>query len=363
VLTARRVAALPATPSSPAPLPPTPPPPPPSPPGFRADWRHGLLLAGAVFALTPWATPELGLALGLAIGLIGLMPGGPAASLARKGSRWLIQIAVVLLGFRMDLHKVASAGSVGLGLAVGVVLVTFALGILLGRVLRTRRELTALISSGTAICGGSAIAAVGSTIGAAGASISVAVGVVFILNAVSLFVFPQLGELLNMTPRQFGAWAGIAIHDVSSVVGAASSYRRGTEDGAIALEMATIVKLSRVLWIAPVCLIAAWIFAPAQPQGESARKPISKRIPTVPWYIPLFLVAAAVRTFIPQIAEAAPEILLVAKRGMTLALFLIGAGLSRQALASVGWRPLVQSVILWIVIAAGTLVAVLALFE
>jgi uncharacterized membrane protein YadS len=184
-------------------------------PVASANWRHPLLLGGAAFALTPWATPEVGLTLGLVIGLAGLMPGGSAAALARKASRWLIQIAVVLLGFRMDLHKVASAGALGLALAVGVVLITFALGILLGRWLRTNRELTALISSGSAICGGSAIAAVGATIGAASASISVALGVVFILNAVSLYIFPQLGELLNMTPRQFGAWAGIAIHDVS----------------------------------------------------------------------------------------------------------------------------------------------------
>jgi uncharacterized integral membrane protein (TIGR00698 family) len=322
-----------------------------------------LLLAGAVFALTPWATPEIGLTLGLVIGLAGLLPAGPAAALARKGSRWLIQIAVVLLGFRMDLHQVAGAGAIGLGLAVAVVLITFALGILLGRWLRTHRELTALISSGSAICGGSAIAAVGATIGAAGASISVALGVVFILNAVSLYIFPQLGELLQMTPRQFGAWAGIAIHDVSSVVGAASSYRRGTEDGAMALEMATIVKLSRVLWLAPVCLIAAWIFGTGKAAADAAPRPLYRRIPAVPWYIPLFLLAAAARTMIPQIAEAAPEILLVAKRGMTLALFLIGAGLSRQALAAVGWRPLVQSVVLWIVIAVGALFAVLALVE
>jgi uncharacterized integral membrane protein (TIGR00698 family) len=236
-----------------------------------------------------------------------------------------------------------------------VVLTTFALGIGLGRMLRTGRELTALISSGTAICGGSAIAAVGATIRARGASISMALGAVFILNAVSLYVFPQIGEGLEMTPRQFGAWAGIAIHDVSSVVGAASAFRRGTEEGALALEMATVIKLSRVLWIVPVCLVAAWIFR-ARREGGGA-------VSLVPWYIPLFLVAAAARTLIPQLEGAADEVLLISKRGMTLALFLIGAGLTRSALAAVGWRPLVQGIILWLVIAVGSLGVIVAMIE
>lgn len=323
------------------------------------SWRHGLLLAGCIFALSPWATPELGLTIGLVLGLSGLMPSGPAATLARKGSRWIIQVSIVLLGFRMDLHTIAGAGALGLGLTVAVVLTASALAILLGWWLRTQRELTALIVSGTAICGGTAIAAVGATIRARSASISIALGAVFILNAVSLYAFPQIGERLEMSPRQFGVWAGIAIHDVSSVVGAASSFRRGTDDGTLALETATIVKLARVLWIVPICLVAASVFR-LPPSEAAGRKP---RVPPVPWYIALFLVAAALRTFIPQIAEVAPELLLIAKRGMTLALFLIGAGLSREALISVGWRPLLQSALVWIVIAAGALVVTLTLIE
>lgn len=333
------------------------------------------LLAGAVFALSPWAMPEIGLTLGLILGLTGIaaVAGARVGGLARKGSRYLIQIAVVLLGFRMDLQQVLSAGVIGLGLAVGVVLSALALGLVLGKLFSTPRELSILVSSGTAICGGSAIAAVAATIRAKAAHISLALGVVFILNAVSLYIFPQIGELLNLSPRQFGVWAGIAIHDVSSVVGAASSFRRGTEDGALALETATVVKLARVLWIVPVCMLGAWLIRRADRNaaeqgggpwsaGGAGESQIPLRsAPIVPWYIGLFLVAAVLRTVVPQVADAADEILLIAKRGMTLALFLIGAGLSRQALLSVGWRPLVHSAVLWLVIAGAALAIVMTI--
>jgi uncharacterized integral membrane protein (TIGR00698 family) len=309
--------------------------------GARTTISRLLLVAGAVFCLTPWGSPPLALALGAALALTLENPyPGPS----RLAAKYLLQVSVVLLGFSMDLRKVLEAGASGMVFAAATITATLALGWVTARWLAVERTTSILIASGTAICGGSAIAAVGSVIGAADTEMSVAIGTVFLLNAAALYLFPILGHLFHLSQTQFGTWAGVSIHDISSVVGASSVY------GLEALQRATAVKLSRALWIVPLSLGAALVF---RRRGEGRARV------AVPWFIGLFLLASVVRSLSASVASASPTIALAARAGMTLTLFLIGAGLSRKALAAVGWRPLAQGIILWIAIAAGSLVVVM----
>jgi uncharacterized integral membrane protein (TIGR00698 family) len=351
---------------------PTAPPPTPA-PAAAAALSRALLALGAAFCLVPWSRVlpaldrfhiEIGLALGIILALAGLVHPGSAG---KKVSRIVIQVCVVLLGFRMDLREVVHDGGKGLLFAAGTIITTFALGWAIGeRALRIDGKLTTLVSSGTAICGGSAIAAVSTVIGASSAQISVATATVFILNGIALYLFPPLGHALGLTPQQFGAWAGVAIHDISSVVGAAQSFDSSSAPGSHSVDTATIVKLSRVLWIVPICIVAArWpklggAGVPPADSGATDQQPRRTKLP-IPWFIALFLLAAAVRSLWPeQLSPAAPVIGLLAKSGMALALFLIGAGLSRKALAEVGWRPMALGVSLWLFIACASLAIVRA---
>lgn len=252
------------------------------------------------------------------------------------------------LGFSMDLHTVIKAGMQGMGLAAATIAGTWGLGMLLGKWLGIERGTANLVCAGTAICGGSAIAAVGSVTEAGEAEMSVALGTVFVLNAVALFVFPTFGHWMGLTQVQFGTWAGIAIHDISSVVGASAHY------GAEALQVATAVKLSRALWIIPVSLIAAFLHRRSQAIATGAPVRIS-----IPWFIGLFLLASLVRTMMPGIASFTPDVTFIAAKGLTLTLFLIGAGMARENLRAVGVRPFVLGGALWIAISAASLFAVL----
>ncbi|MEX2217285.1 MAG: putative sulfate exporter family transporter [Phycisphaerales bacterium] len=345
-------------------------------PASAGAWRRGLglwliLLVGLAVGI-PWPLLwpggaryqiEAALALGILLALAGLIHAGP---IARRLSRLLIQACVVLLGLRMDLHEVWRAGIVGIAFAVATIAATFTLGWLLGRALRTDGKVTTLLSSGTAICGGSAIAAVSTVIGASAAQVGVATATVFTLNGVALFLFPWLGGLLGLSPEEFGAWAGVAIHDVSSVVGAAQSFDAahpaGPSSPAVATDTATVVKLSRVIWIAPICIAAAWWAQKKgrRHEGTEARSDRTWRVP-VPCFVLLFLLASAVRTAWPAPIQPADDGLRIAARcGMALALFLIGAGLSRRAIAEVGWRAMALGVALWVFIAAAALAAIRA---
>jgi uncharacterized integral membrane protein (TIGR00698 family) len=223
-------------------------------------------------------------------------------------------------------------------------------GLLLGRLFGAGREVSLLVSSGTAICGGSAIAAVGSAVGAASASMAVATGAIFVLNAVGLYLLPVIGHALEMTDAQFGTWAGIALHDISSVAGAGKAYNPGID--ASALETAMIVKLTRVLWILPIALLARWWWKRGEEQSGGGAV-------AFPWFILLFLVASAVNTFVPRVEEVSGFVLKAAGAGFQGALFLIGAGISGQALAQVGWRALVTAVLLWVLVAGASLPAAL----
>jgi uncharacterized integral membrane protein (TIGR00698 family) len=307
----------------------------------RLGWL--VLALGVGFCLSPWSSPATALAAGMALALV---LGNPGARWCRPVSRYCLQAAVVLLGFEMNLHTVLATGLSGLAIAAVTIAVVFALGWTLAQLFGIAGRTSLLISAGTAICGGSAIAAVGTSVNAREGEMSVALGTVFLLNAVALYLFPWLGHLLGLSGTEFGTWAGVAIHDISSVVGAASIYGGG------ALYTATAVKLSRALWIVPVAGIAALVFARRSANGASTPPRLRA---FMPWFIGLFLLASVARSFIPGVADFAPTAKILAGKGMTLALFLIGSGLSLQALKRVGWRPLAQGLILWSVISAGSL--------
>lgn len=300
--------------------------------------RITVFAALLVFCVTPWASPPIALALGLALALT---LGHPFASRNSKATKLLLQASVVLLGFGMNLQKVVEAGRTGIVFTIVTIVGTLLLGFLIGRAMNINRTTSHLISSGTAICGGSAIAAVGPVVNASDEEMSVALGTVFILNSIALFVFPMIGHRLGMSQPQFGVWAAIAIHDTSSVVGAAAKY------GAEALQIATTVKLTRALWIVPVTLATAFFF-----KRKSAKV-------TIPWFILWFVVASVIRTYVAAPAEVWSTLTLIARIGLTITLFLIGAGLSRKSIAAVGARPLLLGILLWIVISSVSLFAVM----
>ena len=300
-----------------------------------------------IFAcLSPYVSPPVALVLGL---ILAFTAGNPFPAQTAKTTKILLQVSVVLLGFGMNLESVVKAGKDGILFTIATIFGTLALGFLLGRLLKVEDKTSCLISSGTAICGGSAIAAVAPAIEADSEEISVSLGTVFILNSIGLFIFPFIGHALHLTENQFGVWAAIAIHDTSSVVGAASRY--GTE----ALQIATTVKLARALWIAPVALLFAVLY---RPKNSGKKTKIA-----VPWFIFFFLLATVIRTYAPDfvLPSLFESPVMLAKTGLTVTLFLIGASLSRRTLKKVGIRPLVQGILLWIVISIISLWAVLSL--
>ncbi|HEY3382548.1 MAG TPA: putative sulfate exporter family transporter [Vicinamibacterales bacterium] len=305
-----------------------------------------------LFALTPFASPGIALAVGLAIAL---SAGNPWPAATRRISRPLLQVSVVFLGFGTNLIAVLAAARHGAPIAMATIAFTFLLGAVLRRLLRLQQSTAMLLAAGTAICGGSAIAAVALATAAAEAEVSVALGTVFLLNAVALYAFPPLGHALGLSQVQFGTWAGIGIHDVSSVVAAGSAY------GQVALETATIVKLSRTLWIVPVALVARFAVLRGEERAAGADAPASsspRRRIAIPWFVGFFLIASIAATFIQPVHDLAPFLLALAKAGMTVTLLLIGMSLSRSSLRAVGLRPLLHGVTLWLAISVMALAAV-----
>lgn len=293
-----------------------------------------------LFCLTPYASPPLALALGLALALT---VGNTFKAHNGRAVKYLLQASVVGLGFGMNFRAVLAAGGAGAGYTAVTIAATLAAGLLAGRLLGVGRKTSALISAGTAVCGGSAIAALAPILDADEHEISVALGTVFILNAAALFLFPPLGRAAGLSQAQFGLWAAIAIHDTSSVAGAAARY------GGEALELATTVKLARALWIVPLALAAALL-------AEKKNAKIS-----VPYFIFAFLLASALASALPALGGLFSALSYAAKKGLTLTLFLIGAGLSREAVRQVGLRPVLQGVALWFVVAGGSLLAIKSL--
>jgi len=306
-------------------------------------WRQALFILLIIFILTPYGSPPLALALGLAMALT---VGNPFPNLEGKPTRMLLQSSVVLLGFGMNLKSIYEAGKDGIVLTIATIFGTLALGYLIGRLLKVRGRISALISTGTAICGGSAIAAAAPGIEAEPEEISISLGTVFVLNAIALFLFPVIGHGLGMTQHQFGIWSAIAIHDTSSVVGAATAY------GSEALATATTVKLARALWIAPVALLLMLLYR--------RRYPNAKAKIAIPWFILLFLLAVVARTYAPLWVEPSifDSLVNLAKAGMTVTLFLVGSSLSLESVKTTRWRPLFQGAILWIIVSIVSLAAV-----
>ncbi len=283
-------------------------------------------------------SPPIALLLGI---LLAQFIGHPYPHLNGKITKWLLQISVVGLGFGMNAHVALQAGKEGFWLTAITIIATLFLGLLLGKLFKVETKTAYLISAGTAICGGSAIAAVAPVIKANENQISIALGTVFILNSVALFVFPFVGSQLELSQTDFGLWSAIAIHDTSSVVGAAGKY------GDEALQIATTVKLTRALWIIPLAFFSMLIFKSREQKVK------------IPYFIGFFVIAIILNTYIPFIQQIGPSIFKLSKIGMTLTLFLIGAGFSRKSIASVGFKPILQGVILWIVVSISTLLVVL----
>ncbi len=265
----------------------------------------------------------------------------PCPKFNKKTSKYLLQVAVVCLGFNMNLHESLKSGSEGMMFSVVSVIGVMVLGILIGYWFHINRKTAYLISSGTAICGGSAIAAVGPVLKADENEMAVSLGVIFILNAVALFIFPPIGHMLDMSQQQFGTWAAIAIHDTSSVVGAGEQY------GETALQMATLIKLTRALWIIPLALVTMFIF---REKGSKI---------SIPWFIFIFILAMVVNTYVALPGWFVDTMVWIARRGMVVTLFLIGASLSVATVRQVGVKPLLLAILLWIVISLTSLGVVL----
>lgn len=309
-----------------------------------------VLLAGLTFfmlldyvpgcqAFASWVTPPVALFLGLAFALL---CGQAHPKFNKKVSKYLLQYSVVGLGFGMNLQAALASGKEGMEFTILSVVGTMLIGWFIGRkLLKVDRDTSYLISSGTAICGGSAIAAVGPVLRAKDSEMSVALGTIFILNAIALFIFPVIGHALNMSQHEFGTWAAIAIHDTSSVVGAGQAY------GEEALQVATTIKLTRALWIIPLAFATSFLF-------KSKGQKIS-----IPWFIFFFVLAMIVNTYLLGTTEVGVQIGQAingfARKTLTITLFFIGASLSRDVLKAVGIKPLIQGVLLWIIISCSTL--------
>jgi uncharacterized integral membrane protein (TIGR00698 family) len=292
-----------------------------------------LFFVGLILAASGLLSPPLALLAGLAYGLTFVHPYHVDA---KRLSKLLLQASVVGLGFGMDLNQIVRVGRSGFLYTACSISFALLLGWGLGRLLHVEKTVSFLISTGTAICGGSAIAAIAPILNAGEEAIAVSLGTVFVLNSVALLAFPAIGTALHLTQTQFGLWAALAIHDTSSVVGASAKY------GVLALAVGTTVKLARALWIVPLSIGTAL-----------ARK--SKARIHWPWFILFFCLAAVANTYIPLGQPVYPELKRLGVIGLTVTLFLIGTGLSVKTLREVGVRPLVQGVLLWIVVAAGSL--------
>lgn len=306
-----------------------------------------LFFVGIILAAAGILSPPFALAAGLAYGLF--VAHGYHLD-ARRLSKFLLQASVVCLGFGMNLAEIIRVGRSGfLYTAIGI---TFALllGSALAYFLKVGKTQGFLISAGTAICGGSAIAALAPVTEASEEALAVSMGTVFVLNSVALFIFPPIGHALHLTQTQFGLWSALAIHDTSSVVGAAARY------GAAALVIATTVKLARALWIVPVSVGAALVRNRQTHRSQAGRSNFNIQIP---WFIAFFILAAVANTFLQWIHPESMQLVRLGRLGLAVTLFLIGTGLTRETIKNVGVRPFAQGVLLWIVVGSASLFLIL----
>ena len=300
--------------------------------------NKNLFFVGLVLAASGFISPPLALLGGL---IYGFALTHPFHVESKRLSKFLLQASVVALGFGMDLQQVLKAGRSGFVYTAVSITLAMLLGLAIGYLAHVGKKSAFLISAGTAICGGSAIAAVGPIAEANEEEMAVALGTVFILNSVALLLFPMLGYLFGMSQEQFGLWSALAIHDTSSVVGAPAKY------GATALTVATTIKLARALWIVPLSLATSVALK-------------SKARVQWPWFILFFCLAALLNTLLPALHGAFGALNHLGKIGLTVTLFLIGTGLNKATLKHVGFRPLLQGLTLWVLVAGGTLVFILS---
>ncbi|MDE6125667.1 MAG: putative sulfate exporter family transporter [Muribaculaceae bacterium] len=304
---------------------------------FAAQYGKWVYILAALFILFPFKTigcedfisPAIALFAGLVFAFIFPMP---FPKFNKKASKYLLQGSVVGLGFGMNVTEALKSGADGMMFTIVSVIGVMVFGVLLGYWMHLQRKTSYLIASGTAICGGSAIAAVGPVLKADDHEMAVSLGVIFILNAIALFIFPPLGRIFDMSQAQFGTWAAIAIHDTSSVVGAGDAY------GAEACQIATLIKCTRALWIIPLAFVTMFIF-------RDKTNSIS-----IPWFIFLFVAAMIANTYCGIPAAASGAIVYIAKKALVVTLFFIGAGLSLSMIRKVGVKPLLLAVLLWIII-------------
>ena len=294
-----------------------------------------------MLCLTPFVNAPIALLLGFA--MVNTI-GNPYPVESNKAVKWLLKAAIIGLGFGMNFYSAVKAGKDGFIFTVATIILVLACGWLIGKLLKLDFKTTYLVSSGTAICGGSAIAAVAPIIQAEPKQISVALGTVFILNAIALLIFPSIGHYFELSQYQFGIWSAVAIHDTSSVVGAAAAY------GAEALETATVIKLGRALWIIPLSVITVFFY----------RKNSNKIL--IPYFILFFIFAMLISTFFPAGQPLYEVIVLIAKKALVVTLFLIGSGLSFAIIKSTGLKTLFLGVLLWLIISATSLFAIISLY-
>lgn len=296
-----------------------------------------LFFVGLILAASGLVSPSLALLGGL---VYGLAIAHPFHVESKSLARFLLQASVVVLGFGMNLHEVVCAGRSGFFYTALSITAAMLLGLGLGYLMHVGKKASFLISAGTAICGGSAIAAVGPIAEASGEEMAVSLGTVFILNSVALLLFPMIGFAFHMTQTQFGIWSALAIHDTSSVVGATAKY------GPTALAVGTTVKLARALWIVPLSMVTAVILK-------------SKARMQWPWFILFFCLAAMLNTLVPAFNPAFAVLSHLGRIGLNVTLFLIGTGLNKETLKKVGVRPLLQGLTLWVIVGTGTLTLIL----
>ncbi|MCT4085816.1 putative sulfate exporter family transporter [Elizabethkingia anophelis] len=291
-----------------------------------------------IFCVTPFVEPPLALILGF---VVSFFIGHPYIKHNSFAAKYLLQFSVVGLGFGMNLTEAIKVGKEGLIFTVASIFFTLIVGLIIGRYLKINKSTSTLISGGTAICGGSAIAALAPVINAKDEDISVAMACIFILNALALLIFPVIGHQLNMSQDQFGLWSAIAIHDTSSVIGSAQKY------GEEALKIATTVKLERALWIIPVSILLSVL-------NKGSVKKIK-----IPYFILGFIGAILLAYYFPQIRPFSEIMVFTAKKALNITLFLIASGLSISSIKKVGVKPLVQGVLLWIFISVGSLLVIM----
>jgi uncharacterized integral membrane protein (TIGR00698 family) len=299
--------------------------------------NKNLFFAGVILAASGFVSPPIALLGGLVYGLAVIHPFHVES---KSLSKFLLQASVVALGFGMNLHEVLRAGQSGFVYTALSITGAMLLGLGLGYLIHVQKKASFLITAGTAICGGSAIAAVGPIAEANEEEMAVSLGTVFILNSVALFLFPVIGLALHMSQTQFGLWSALAIHDTSSVVGATAKY------GAAALAVGTTIKLARALWIVPLSAVTA-IFLKSKARIQW------------PWFILFFCFAALLNTLLPSYSGALGALNHLGRIGLTVTLFLIGTGLNKKTLAKVGVRPLLQGLILWVIVGSTTLALIL----